>query len=119
MEYPEHNKMKAVTPFSHKIGEFLEWLTERHVMLAHYPTKCLHLMYDGTCHEEAMENGSCPSECPECEMTELSELYPYSYNIQKLLAEFFEIDLNKIEEEKRQMLDEMRKLNEREDDGDH
>lgn len=39
------------------------------------------------------------------------ELFPVSINIQKLLAEYFEIDLDKVEEEKNDILNEMRKLN--------
>ena len=36
------------------------------------------------------------------------EFFPMSVSIQSLLSEFFEIDMNKIEAEKRQMLDELR-----------
>ena len=37
---------------------------------------------------------------------------PVHVNIEKLLAKFFDIDTNKIEQEKEQMLDEMRRINE-------
>jgi hypothetical protein len=38
-----------------------------------------------------------------------NELVPIHYDVQKLLAEFFGIDLDKLEQEKRTMLDELRK----------
>lgn len=38
--------------------------------------------------------------------------YPVNITIEELLAKFFGIDLNKVEEERRQMLDEIRKKNE-------
>lgn len=36
------------------------------------------------------------------------ELYPYRYSIETLLAEFFEIDLEKVEEETRAILEKLR-----------
>ena len=41
-----------------------------------------------------------------------NEMVPDHTNTQELLAEFFEIDLNVLEQEKRTMLDELRKANE-------
>lgn len=40
-------------------------------------------------------------------------LMPANYSTEKLLAEFFDIDLDKLEDEKRAMIEEQRKLNER------
>ena len=39
------------------------------------------------------------------------ELYMYAYSTERLLAEFFNINLSIVEEEKRQMLVDMRELN--------
>ena len=111
--YPEHEKMKAVKDKSQTIGEFLDWLKDtKKVFLAHYLMVCEHQDFDGGCKEDLQEDGVCPKECPDRYMIELGELYEYSYNVQELLASFFEIDLKKIDKEKRAMLDEMRKLNE-------
>lgn len=78
MEYPEHEKMKAIQPETQTIGNFLGWLTEdKEVILAMYPRKGVGL----------------------CET-----FYPKD----KLLEEYFDIDPIKVETEKRLMLEEMR-----------
>ncbi len=41
---------------------------------------------------------------------ENNSLYPAHYSIEKLLAEFFEIDLDKVDKEKRALLDQVRRL---------
>ena len=78
MKTPECDKVLAVNQTSQKIGEFLEWL----------PTQGLYLC--------------------EIQLPELYELYacadrfiPYHLGIEKLLAKFFDIDLDKVEKEKR------------------
>lgn len=48
-----------------------------------------------------------------CRMRFGSEYFPIDRSIEKLLAEYFEIDLDKIEDEKDQMVDELRAMNER------
>lgn len=80
-KYPEHDKLHEVKKDkSQAIGEFLEWLqSSRGVILGEWL--------------EGYED----------------RLQPISEDIQALLAEYFEIDLDKIEEEKCQMLEEMRK----------
>ena len=75
----ELDKMSAVKEKSQAIGEFLEWLrSEKGYFLA----------------VDAGEREGGP--------------YMANYNIEQLLAEFFEIDLNKVEQEKRAMLDQLR-----------
>jgi hypothetical protein len=80
-KYPECEKMVAIKDKSQAIGEFLEWLQNIKEM-----TICQ--LIDG---EDEMEYS------------------PTYLNTEKLLAEFFNIDLDKVEEEKRQMLKELRK----------
>lgn len=78
---PEHDKLKKVRTESNAIGAFLDWLL----------------------HERELEI---------CEMPEKSETYfpvhlPFG-TIETLLAEYFNIDLKKIEQEKRAILAELR-----------
>ena len=81
MEYPEHEKLKAVSDKSHLLGEFLEWLeTEKGIILSIWSDERLH---------PAIEQST----------------------TQALLAEYFDIDLMKIQLEKDDMLAEMRKAN--------
>lgn len=81
-EHPEHDKLKKISHLSQAIHDFLEWCEGKNVYL----------------------------------MKEHPENYgPAWYewvDLRKLLAEHFEIDLSKIEDEKRAMLDRQRKLNE-------
>jgi len=77
-KYPEHAKLEAVAPQSQAIGEFLEWL---------------------------MSTYSCELGRPEGRN---AGFRPVGVSTQQLLAEFFEIDLDKLEAEKRAMLDALR-----------
>ena len=77
-DYPEHDKLSAIKDQSQACGEFLEWLGSQGILLCSIPPD-----YDHT-------------------------WLPIHRNVQDLLAEFFEIDLDKIEVEKRQMLDQLR-----------
>lgn len=72
---PELDKMLAVQEKSQIIGKFLEWLDTTTEPI----TLCF---YD-------------PDD---------DEFYQISQNTEKLLAEFFEIDLNKCEQERQQIL---------------
>lgn len=80
MEYPEHEKMKAVKAESQAIGEFLEWLRSRNVILCEY-----------------VEGRNFPQHH---ELENKSE--------EKIIAEYFGIDLKKIDAEKQAMLDSLR-----------
>lgn len=78
MSYPEHEKLQAISDMSQAIGEFLVSLEEKGWRLCEIP--------------------------PEYEHTYV----PVYYVKEKLLAEYFDIDLDKIENEKRAMLKVMR-----------
>jgi hypothetical protein len=80
-KYPECDKMIAVSKESQAIGNFLEWLGEQGILLAEYGTERYHR----------------------------DQLMPKHISIEKLLAEYFEIDLDKVETERRAMLDDFRK----------
>jgi len=81
-EYPEHDKLVQVRDKSQAIGEFLDWLqNERDIVLAEY-------------HEHAMSRKDV--------------LLPAHAHIETLLGEFFEIDPEKLENEKQYMLEQLR-----------
>ena len=81
-KYPQHNKLHAVVDQSQAIGEFIDWLSdEKGVTLAHH---------------ERWEGYDNP------------QYVPYRRSIQGLLAEFFDIDLTALDDEKRAMLDAIR-----------
>lgn len=80
-EYPEHQKLKAISDKSQAVHEFLEWLSRE-------------------CGVEL---------CTRHAKTE--ELIPWMKRHDDVIADFFEIDLTKINEEKEAMLAQMRKDN--------
>lgn len=83
-KYPEHEKLKLVKDQSQAIGEFIEWLKhEKGIHLA--------MWYEDKNVGEYLDYA----------------IYRVG-SIQKLLGEYFEIDQDKLESEKRQILDEWR-----------
>ena len=84
VDYPEHEKLKKVQERSQSIGEFIDWLSEKKLCVCEY-------IKDEIVNEEGW--------------------FPANKSTEKLLAEFFNIDLGKIESEKQQMLEEMRASN--------
>lgn len=126
-DYPEHEKLSVVKDKSQAIGEFLDWLSEQQVRLARY---------EDAAHSDAPRDlivGRTPDGQPIFVNDETGEesqyirsyqrredsdywykpggFYPINERIEAILAEYFEIDLNKIESEKRAMLDELRTAN--------
>ena len=80
-KHPECDKMCGVKDQSQVVGEFIDWLAEKKgIILAEWG--------DGELSRD--------------------ELYRTHSSTERLLAEFFDIDLAKIETEKRAMLDAIR-----------
>lgn len=82
--YPEHEKLSKILQHSNIIGEFVEWLQEdKKIYLASYERRFL----------------------DQNTVSRSGHLSVTDTPIRDLLAEFFDIDLNKIEEEKQMMLE--------------
>jgi hypothetical protein len=91
-KYPEHQKLKAVRAKSQAVGEFLDWLTaEKRITLA------VAHEHTASCREDGLRCGY-----------SAGDYLPASASTRELLAEFFDIDESKIENEKRAMLAELR-----------
>lgn len=98
-EYPELEKVEQLMCRSQPAGEFLDWLVnERGIVLAQY-----HKHTDGCYGINEFYN---------CGFNE-NLLYPCYIGIEKLLAEYFHIDLEKVEQERRQLLEDVRKRGEK------
>lgn len=82
-KYPEHEKLKEIQDQSQACGEFLEWLRSKGIFLA--------IWVKNSNGWEERQSVHTPT--------------------QDLLAEFFGIDRDKLEDEKVQMLNELRKMN--------
>ena len=95
VETPECNKMLKVRENSQAIGEFIEWLrTEKHYEITEtitYTETREHLMSDKT-YEVTLER-----------------TVPIKQSIERLLAEYFDIDLDKVELERREILKDLQK----------
>ena len=100
MRHPEHEKLRAVRDKSQACGEFVEWLEGRSIVLAS--------RHEHT--EECRNKGATKGEDGGYLMCGLAknELMSANVPIRRLLAEFFEIDEEKLEAEKRAMLAELR-----------
>lgn len=106
-KYPECEKLADTKQYSQKIGEFLEWLEEKGVELAtrHTHTKECVDPRDQEVFEEdpdELDDDEYLCGCHE------DELLLYYVGTEKLLADFFGIDLKKVEEERRAMIEDLR-----------
>jgi hypothetical protein len=96
VKYPEHKKLRAIVDKSQSIGDFIDWLKNEKSVL---------LMREDSYEDEEGQ----------------ARDFGYAYvggELRTYLEEFFEIDGKKLEAEKRAMLEEQRKLNGHESDGD-
>jgi hypothetical protein len=91
---PECERLVKVAPYSQKIGEFLDWLDERGITLAR-PHDHTEECYDSEGYRACGVRSG--------------DLDYYYCSKEKLFAEFFEIDLNKVEEERRNLMEELRR----------
>ena len=118
--YPESDKMRKASEHSQAIGEFLEWMESQGIRRMQWRTEitdwvpCVNVSLTGT-----------HATCPNCSGSGMQEIRTSGYfddgrSITKLLAEYFHVDLDKVEQERRAMLDEIRRHNAKPaDDSDH
>ncbi|MHA1952485.1 MAG: hypothetical protein ACW96U_00875 [Candidatus Heimdallarchaeaceae archaeon] len=83
--YPECEKLKDAQDQSQTIGEFLEWLEYRGVVL------CVHC----NTNSQFFYNP---------DLTDEDGFEPVQKNREDILAQYFDIDLNKVEQERQQIL---------------
>ena len=95
-DYPVHAKLKAVQHHSQAIHEFVLWLQEKHkIFLASYLKDDEGDPVEAYVKFEGFED-------------KINIAAPDGKNITNLVAEYFEIDQNELENEKRRMLQEFR-----------
>lgn len=96
-EYPEHEKLHKVADESQGIGEFLDWLNDQGIVLMRWVDEVR------TEEVEHRFTGKLSTR-----KVYIQEWQYTGESIQALLARYFEIDLEKIDAEKRAMLGAMR-----------
>lgn len=113
MVYTEHAKLAKIASQSQAIGEFVEWLGTEGVHLMRWTETTDIRACEGTLLADRCRGDKCKV-CKGANVVEvkLSAWVPYGVTIPTMLASFFEIDQNKIEAEKRHMLEDLRKRNE-------
>lgn len=107
VDTPECNKIQEVKGQSHIIGEFMDWLRDEKGW-----TICVRHEHDDDCYtrvqlSEDDDEGEMQRIC-DCRN---GDFIPVPLQMEQLLAEFFEIDLNKVEQERSQLLDLQRAMN--------
>jgi hypothetical protein len=91
---PELDKLKAIAGKSRAVGEFVDWMQEKHK--AFFATEHQHT--DACGFVSRYDRGElCGARS--------GDLFRLQTRLQKLLAEFFEIDEDKCERERRAILD--------------
>jgi hypothetical protein len=116
-EYPEHEKLAAVKDQSQAIGEFLDFGLSRiggglvlyeHVTRGCECSSCLQgAGYRDRWHTEE-EKATCVDG-----VVQIADCQPTFRTIDSILTDYFDIDQDKIEAEKRAMLDKLREMNAR------
>ena len=105
-EYPEHEKVLKIKDQSQAIGEFLEYLNGEGRRICKWQ--------DGITDADRIVDAFAILQGkgdPDIDEQLDKGWFPIPEPIEKILAEYFNVDLNKLEQEKRQMLEEMRKQN--------
>lgn len=87
--YPEHDKLAKIKDQSQWLGSFLDHMSKKGYFLARY--------------EKRVEEKVLNHVTDKIESQEVSVLTRCNKDINSLLAEYFEIDLVKLEEEKREI----------------
>lgn len=127
MNYPEHEKMSAIKEESHTIGEFLDWLRNQEIHLGIWrdywnngEERYVPADADGQkldcqyMHETSKENSRKYTNSSLFAMKnpkfeeKPSGCYQEHRSAEEILAEYFQIDLKKIEAEKDAMLAKLR-----------
>ena len=98
--YSECEKLAAVSKDSNKIGAFLDWLIEQ----KKYYMAQTHTHQD-ECFVDPDTDNDDDAECG----YKQDESHPIHLNIELLLSEYFKVDMNKVEKERRQILADLRK----------
>lgn len=119
-EYPEHEKLKLISDKSQSIGDFLAWCGEQGIALQEFidKEKCLYVDERGECVDGTffpVDPDEEARDCKKCRGSGVVKLAPQYVSPREstvaLLARFFQIDQDRIETEKRAMLDKLREIN--------
>ena len=99
--YPEHDKLAVIAERSQEIGDFLEWLDSQGLVVCRWHETYVEEMDDPDGKSFFNPSGKIRHYDP-------AGYRPANENTEKLLAQYSEIDLDVLEQEKRTMLAKLR-----------
>lgn len=102
-KYPECEKLAEVADLSNKIGEFIDWLRGQDIELAKWQDG----ITDATRIADAFRTAAGKGD-PDIDKKPDQGYFPIRESTDSLLARFFQIDLRKVEAERRAMLESIR-----------
>jgi len=103
-KYPECDRLAKVSDASQAIGEFIDWLREHDKDICQWQDG----ITDATRIADAFAASHGKGD-PDIDEKPERGWFPIHTPIEKLLVEYFNIDLDKVEKERRQMLEECRR----------
>lgn len=114
-EYPELDKLSAFKGKTQVVGEFLDWLGEKGLMISRYHKHSIGCVGGSEADLKVQRGRLVIKPMPanataKCGMSEedIDLMYPKT---ETYIAEFFDLDEDKMEEERRAMLADLRKGN--------
>jgi len=102
-EYPEHDKMAKVQKDSQLLGYLIDWMQGRGYVFAEWQEVDHYRVRTSDTKDDESEDNVV--------YRHNDELVPVHKTVNQWLAEIYDIDLDKIEDEKQQMFEEIRRLN--------
>ena len=102
-KYPEADKVTACRNDSQIIGNFLEWLQDEKGCRIHEPSI--------SPEESAIQGALGTLICSQCNQPRDTNFHVIVDTVEQLLYKYFDIDEDKYEEERQQMIDEIRIVN--------
>lgn len=103
-KYPEADKVSEHKQDMQVIGDFLTWLFSNRLTLCRWQEKTYYDEEGNQISHKEIKERNLSWFYSEYHIED-EGFYPVNYNINDLLAEYFNIDMDKYEEEKRQMLE--------------
>lgn len=119
-QFPEHERLSAVSEISNQIGQFLDWMGEQGIhRMIWFDSEEVEVCFDcdqGFKTIQFGRNKGNKIRCTTCgglgeRTVSVKRWQREERNIQQLLADYFEIDLKKLAEEKDEMLNQIRQAN--------
>lgn len=114
-KYPELDKLSALKGQTQKLGEFLDWLEQKGLIISRYHKHSLECVGGSEADLEVNRGRLTLKPMPagqkaKCGVSE-EDIEPMYIKIETMIANYFDLDENKMEDERRAMLADLQKGN--------